>query len=273
MTSPLVDHYVTEDPEKAARVLEQTDAKIVCSMLEDMDDDLAARLLDHLLPTLAASCLSQLSTEKAAAMLTRLPNVSAKRLLARLDSRTQFELLKTLPEGHRQLLRHTLRYPEDSVGAVMLVDSPVCRGSSNVREVKRMIRRSASTGVPMVTVLDGNGRPIGSLAISELLRLREKEPISEYMRAVPARLRARAPLETILKRRAWQTEDYLPVIDTDDKFVGLLAKTAVYQHVLNRDLSGRRQGELTATVVALAELLWAPGVALLVNASTRRSGE
>jgi magnesium transporter len=218
-------------------------------------------------------CLSDLDPATGADIIDRLPQSIAARLLAGLHQNQRRRLLEALPAARRHSLQHALRYPEDSIGTIMLPDTPCCRSDASVRDAKRLVRRYRSEITPCLTVLDNAQRPVGLVDVGQLLRLRERDVLSEHMQSVQVRLRARARIETVVNHRAWTTADYLPVVDSDDSFAGLLAKAAVYGYALDQDPTRRTEGRASETLVALADLIWRPGAAILARTTTPEQRE
>jgi magnesium transporter len=269
MASELARYYVANFVEDAAKVIENLDTNAAAEFIGALDADEAAALLCHMLPAAARSCLLTFSAERAADVLRELPHAHAVRLLALVPRERQRDILSALPQDRRQMLQHALFYPEDSIGTVVIPNPPCCRNTAEVVDAKRMLTRDGLDEVPILTVVDDAHRPIGLLEFSELLRLDDSELIAEHMRPVPVRLRARADLATAVNLRAWLTEDYLPVTDAENRFIGLLAKTAVYQLLLLSNGERRGPDDAAAAVFSLAELFWRPGAELLVDATTR----
>lgn len=273
MASELARHYAAHYVEDAARVLEARPATETSAFLAGLAPDDAGRLLAHLLPAAARACLGAIPAQHAGATLNTLPHAQALRLLALVGREPQRAILEAMPAERRQLLQHAMRYPEDSIGTVVIPNPPCARSAATVRNTKRLLRRHPLDEVPVITVLDDQGRPIGLLNVGALLRLSDRALLADHMRPPPVRVQARADLSTAVRLRAWLSEDYLPVTDAEGIFVGMLAKTAVYQHLLLRLEPGDRNEEVASALVSLAELMWRPGAELLAGATAPGTGD
>lgn len=273
MPRDTVIHYLKHHPRDAMRVLESARAEELHAFIDSLGAEAKASVLAYLLPQTAAGYIARAGAERAAEVVAQLRSATAARVLAAVTQSRRREILEQLPLEKRTNIRHLLRYPDDSVGSLMLTTTLACRVDANVRRAKQLVRRFAQVELPMMVIVDDDMRPVGLVSVSNLLRAREREPVDMHMRFVPARLRAHAEVRTVLALPVWDSEDYVPVVETDDRYVGLLAKASLHGHALATRGAAENSDDFATTVLDVADLFWRPAAETLARAATTNSGE
>ncbi|MCP5143553.1 MAG: hypothetical protein H6978_01890 [Gammaproteobacteria bacterium] len=265
MISELADEYLARFTEDAARTLEQQPLAHVAALMDELPAERGSHLLANLLPHAARHCLLHMSAGRAAELLEELPHIHAARLLALVPRDRHKEVLATMRSQRRQMLMHSTLFPEDSVGSVLIPATPCTRVGATLSDVRHSLATDESEPIPVITVLDGENRVEGLLSAIDLFKYDGDTDVVDIMRIPPVRLNARADLSSVVRLRAWLSEDYLPVTDVTHVFIGMLAKSAVYQFLLVESRFGADNEGLSATLVSLAELMWRPGADLLTG--------
>lgn len=265
MPSDAVSYFLTHHPRDSVRLLETSRSEDLASFLDGLSVEERAGLLANMLPQTAAAWIGGLDPEGAADVVEKLRSSTAAAILGALTRTARHPIFDALPVEKRENIRHLLRYPDDSVGALMLTNTLACRIDATVRRAKQLVRRFAHTELPLMVVVDDAMKPLGILPLSRLLSEREREPVRDHMRRLPTRLRAHASVGSVLTLPAWNTEDYLPVVEADGRYVGLLPKARLHRHALATHIDAERSTELTETLLALADMVWGPAAELLAR--------
>tara|TARA_R110002073_G_scaffold267842_3_gene431095 strand:+ start:1422 stop:2249 length:828 start_codon:yes stop_codon:yes gene_type:complete len=273
MPRDTVIHYLKHHPRDALRVLEAARAEELHAFIDSLGSETKANVLGYLLPHTAAGYIARVGADRAAEVVSQLRSATAARVLAAVTQGLRRDILEQLPLEKRTNIRHLLRYPDDSVGALMLTSTLACRVDANVRRAKQLVRRFSQVELPMMVVVDDDMRPVGLVSVSNLLRARERDPIDTHMRFVPARLRAHAEVRTVLALPVWDTEDYVPVVETDERYVGLLPKASLHGHALATRGTAENSEDFATTVLDVADLFWRPAAETLARAASTNSGE
>jgi len=273
MTRETVAYYLRNHPRDVARVLESARGEDLKEFINSLGDDDQAQLFSYLLPQTAAIYLAGIGAEPAASIVARLRSASAAQVLGAMSQAKRRPILDVLPLEKRTNIVHLLRYPDDAVGSLMLTNTLACRQDATVRRAKQLVRRFAETELPIMVVVDDVMKPVGLIAVSRLLSVREREFVQDHMRFVPGRLRARAEIRTVLTLPTWNSEDYLPVVETDERYVGLLPKARLHGHALATSHAAATTGDLASTVIDVADLIWTPVAEMLARASTDTAGD
>ncbi len=266
-------YYLRHHVLDAARVLELAQPGELAAFIDGLDRDDQVLLLTNLLPETAAAYLAQVEPETAADVVEGLRSSIAARILGVLPQASRRRVMEALPIEKQTNIRHLLRYPDDSVGSLMLSDTLACRVDATVRRAKRLVRRLSQTELPMMVVVDDLMKPVGVISVSTLMRVREREFVKDHMRFVPSRLRAHADIRTVLAMPVWDTEDYLPVVDSDDRYIGLLPKSRLHRHALAVPAAAMDTDDVSTTILNLADMLWSPAAEVLARVTTVKEVE
>ncbi len=266
-------YYVTHHPRDSARILEAARSADLKAFLDVLPLEEKAIVLGNLIAPTAASYLADLPSEPAAAIVDRMRSTTAAQILAVMTQAKRHPILDALRVEMQSTIRHLLRYPDDSVGALMLPKTLMCRVDATVRRAKQLVRRLADVDLPMMVVVDDTMRPEGLIAVGKLLTIRERELIKDHMRSIPVRLRAHADVHTVLHLPAWQGEDYLPVVEIGGRYVGMLPKARLHPYALAARGSGHDDDILTETVLNMADMVWGPAAEALARLAADQRGD
>ncbi|MFT4584332.1 MAG: magnesium transporter [Gammaproteobacteria bacterium] len=269
--SEIVEHYLAEHPLDVVRVLETSRTTDVKTFIDSLALDEQVVVFSHLLPHTAATYLDTARPCDAAAVVARLNTNIAARIVGTLRRTVLRPILDELPVDKRENIEHLLRYPAESVGSLMLTNTLACRDDATVRRAKQLVRRFLHTELPMMVVVDSEMRPVGLVSLNTLIGVREREYVRDHMRFVPGRLRAFADVSTVLRMPIWNTEDYVPVVDATEHYVGLLPKARLHDYALSDASTASTSDELASTILNIADMVWKPAVMMLTRASTQRS--
>lgn len=273
MASDAALFYLRHHVLDAARVLELAKTNELAEFIDGLAHEDRELLLTHLLAETAAAYLARIDPEAAAEVVEGLRSSVAARILGALPQASRRPLMAALSIEKQTNIRHLLRYPDDSVGSLMLSDTLACRVDSTVRRAKRLVRRFSQVELPLMVVVDDLMKPVGLISVSKLLRVREREFVKDHMRFVPSRLRAHAEVRTVLTMPVWDTEDYLPVVESDDHYVGLLPKARLHRYALAAPAAAMQSDDITTTMLNLADMLWSPAAEVLARVSTAKEAE
>ena len=273
MDNEIVAYYLAQHPRDSTRILESASPADLRAFIDALPLDERAQVVGNLVATTAATYLDRLAPEDAAKILERLRGTVSAQILGMLPQSLRQPVLDALPVTTQSTVRHLLRYPDDSVGALMVTKTLMCRMDANVRRAKQIVRRLADIDVPIMVVVDDEMKPAGLITVGKLLAIREREPIKDHMHSIHSRLRAYADVRTVLHLSAWQTEDYLPVVEAADRYVGLLPKARLHAYALATRGSARDDDDLTRAALDVADMVWGPAAEMLARLSTHPTKE
>ena len=255
-------YFVQHHPQAAARAIEKLPADSAGEFIDRIDDSSSETVLMSLLPYHAAKCIESLSDETAARYLTKLNPRAAARIMRQVTEVRKDKLLNLIPRHKALHIAVILGYPQSLIGAWMdptVLPLPVTATVSEMRE------RITTDRYPytILFAVDDQNHVLGSVSLIDLLRqTKDEKAISNIMRSDISPLFASMTLSRALKDDVWATLDTLPVVDRDQKLVGVLSynelRQAVNRSSQNREVMQSSQNFLGITesfCLGLAELI------------------
>lgn len=272
MTTALIKYYLEDHPKEAAPIIDNANQDVMLRFLQALDTGIRANLLGQLLPNTVRHYLLAEDPQIAAQTLAILRASTIAHILQGLSVAERAPILDSWTDEKRESVRHQLRYPRDSVGAILITPTPACRENSTVRQAKRLVRRLSSPS-SVLAVLDEDMYPVGLLDFSQLLRLREREIIGHHMRRIPRPFKTRVEISVAAQHSAWMGEDFLPAVGSDEKFAGLISKSQLLHYLEAQRPAAETEDELLITVMNLAELFLKPAAEFMATAMAGTRGE
>lgn len=202
--------------EKAADVLEAMTIERQVQVIEEYDEDDATELLRRMSPDLATD------------------------LLSRLDLSYVRRQLERLPEKHSDRILELLRYPENSVGGVMINDM-ICaerdgRVSDLVERLPSLIAERDFIATVFIVSNEKEKKLVGTLSLRELLSSPGDSKFEDVMYPFVQTLDA----FTDAREGAWKIISTqlsaLPVVDLDGRLLGAMTIDAATSHLLSGDM-------------------------------------
>ncbi|MFO7553203.1 MAG: magnesium transporter [Haliea sp.] len=212
-------------------------AEILASLLADNSDPSAClQLLESLPLPRQASVLGHLPAPDQLRLATALPDA---RLLALLEEMSSDEaadlfnlldldyqevLLRDMAQRERDDIKHLAAYEEGSAGAIMTSDYVSIPCGLTVADAMLQVRRTAPDAetVYQIYVVDGAGRLAGTLSLRQLIVAPASASIDQIMIHDVIRVPVETEQETVAKLVARYDLLALPVVDAEDRLVGIV---------------------------------------------------
>ena len=155
-----------------ADLLEQLKSEQRHQLIERLRVGFDPAILAELDDMIREEVAEQLGTESLATAIAQLETDDALTLLASLDSSRQRQILQALPAALRATLEQGLAYPEDSAGRLMQSDFVAVPTFWTVGETIDFLReaRDLPNDFYDIVVVDPGHRPVGTVAVSRVLR-------------------------------------------------------------------------------------------------------
>jgi len=262
----------------------------VADLLERLNTENRGRLLDILGPDFEPDTLTELDdavrddviehlgVEAAAAAVQELDSDDALQVMEELNEDDQQQLLDAMPDSERSVIEQGLSYPEDSAGRLMQREVVFIPTFWNVGETIDYIRKCADSddnNLPDhfhdIFIVDPAHKPVGMLALDQLLRTRRPVKIVDIMDddITPIPVNTDQEDVALLFRRRDLTS--APVVDATGRLLGTITIDDVVD-VIDEEheqdimrLGGVQEGDLYDAVLdtTRARFSW-----LLVNLGT-----
>ena len=245
------------DIERAAAYLSTLSVGEMARVLSRLDDEDRARLLVGLGPDEAAELLQQLPDVQAVEMLEDLPSKMAADIMDSLPSDEQADLLADLDRDVADAiltemepaaaadLRSLAQYPDDVAGGLMIREFLSYPHYCTVAQVIDDLRTNADTyrdyQVQYAYVTDPHERLIGVLQMRDLLLAPPARVISGLMIRDPLTVSDRASLDSLRDLLEKHNFFGVPVIDQDQRLLGVVRRAAVMEALADRDVDDFRK--------------------------------
>ncbi|GIV77461.1 magnesium transporter [Litorilinea aerophila] len=222
------------DLDSAAEFLRSLHPADSAEILSTLEPDIQSALVARLQPTELAEVLGQMDEDDAAEVVQHMdvsaladvldemePDVVAD-LLGELEPEAAHQLLQEMDEG--EVVAPLMAYPEDSAGGIMNVAPPCLRRHMTVAEAFQFIKEhyQDANEIFYLYVLDRYGRLIGVVNLRALILAEPEQTIEEIMDRDVISVRVDADQEEVAQLLARYDLLALPVVDAEDKLVGII---------------------------------------------------
>jgi CBS domain-containing protein len=247
-TEPFVGHVPTSRLRLASRRLARLHPAQIADLVEAAshdegeeilqavrdDKELEADVYEELNDEHQVEFLRERSDEEIAGVLARMGSDDAADLLLEIEQDRRIPILNLLPAAKQQKIKRLLGHNPSTAGGLMNPDFASLPATASVAEALDYIRSSDLEPAQLLTawVIDPLGHLVGGVLISELLRAPEQSPVTTLIEtSVPV-----VSPETDLPEVARLMADYdslgIPVIDSDERPIGVVAVDDVIELLL-----------------------------------------
>lgn len=200
------------DPEDQAVFLRLLPTTISADVFEFLEIDLQEKLVEALSKDELADLINEMDPDDRTAILEDLPeNVSAR-------------LLSLLTPSERRIADDLLRYPEGSIGRLMVPEFIRINASWSVKEVLAHLRECGEEkeSVHQLYVTDASGCLVGQLRLRNLVTAPLESPVEGLLDKQVIDLKAEDEQEVAVGIFQKYDRTVLPVVDAGEKLVGIV---------------------------------------------------
>ncbi|MFV0352424.1 MAG: magnesium transporter [Oscillospiraceae bacterium] len=178
----------------------------------ELDTDVQQGIIQSISDAEVSSLIEELWVDDAVDMLEEMPASLVKKVLRNSSAAT------------RAQLNHFLRYPENSAGSIMTAEFTDLRPNMSVAEAIKRIRRVGEDRETIYTcyVIDKTRHLLGTVTIKALLLAKDDGLVSELMEEDIISVETTADQEEAAKLMAKYGLISLPVVDTENRLVGIV---------------------------------------------------
>ena len=213
-------HYIESHPEDAASSLEGINHDDMCEFIASLSVRHAALIIQNLTLISSASALARLPLDIVVPILSHLPADQASALIHRLPS-DKISEITSLP-GLPAYIRRTLRYPPDTIGAIMDTDNMVLPFRFTVSEARKHMKKHKAKIQNRVFVTDEQQQLKGFVELKEIMFANYTVALGQLVRRPNIKLSVRDRLESIAADTAMQQTEIFPVVDHTNRLMGVV---------------------------------------------------
>ncbi len=224
----------------------------IADLLEEADKAEGGEILDRVRsdPELEADVFEELEPEKASRLLDDMPDREVAALLGRMRADDAADAIADLRQSRRRRVLELMPAPQrtkvitlmgfnpESAGGLMNVDFVSSAATNTAAEALRLLA-TAHTIQPealiKVHVLDEDGRLDGVVSVITLLQAHAGETLEGLMDSDPVRVTADADLTDIALLMADFNLYSIPVVDDQDRVLGVVTVDDVLEATIPED--------------------------------------
>ncbi len=215
------------DDERLADVLEELPEEEQIEIVQDLDDERAAEVLDLMQPDDAADLMMNLPEDRAEA------------------------ILELMDEEEADDIRRLMSFGEFTAGGLMTTEPVICSADATVAEAMALIRRkevapalAASVFVTLPPHETTTGRYLGMVHFQKLLRYPPHERLGSLLDTDVEPVSAETHISKIHRTLANYNLVALPVVDKENKLIGVVTVDDVLDHLLPEDWRTEDESEV-----------------------------
>jgi CBS domain-containing protein len=249
---PLIGHARSDAVRRLSDRFGELKAAEIADLLEEADKAEGGEILDrvHSDPELEADVFEELEPEKASRLLDGMPDVEVAALLGRMHADDAADAIADLRQSRRRRVLDLMPSPQrtkvitlmgfnpESAGGLMNVDSVSCSPATTAAEALGLIATARSIqpeALIKVHVIDANNRLDGVVSVINLLQANSAEILEALMDSDPVRVNADADLTDIALLMADFNLYSIPVVDEQDRLLGVVTVDDVLEATIPED--------------------------------------
>lgn len=227
----LVERYLDRFPGEAVDVLSTLSLEDLTTFLQSLEPERAARVLELLTEFKASDCLPRIDESAWKRIAARLDPYRAALLISRLEVTQRESLLESLEPNLSQEIRELMSYPADTAGSLM--DTRVLSFSprDTVKDVLARLGTWHRRDTRHVLVTNSEGVLLGMLPLTDVALAPLRQRLEQLLKAPAPQISAMAPREDILKVLTASGVGMLPVVDGQQRLLGVIRQESIIQAV------------------------------------------
>lgn len=238
----LIQTLVDLKPADLAEALLELPQQRMLKVVDELPDERVADALEEMTEPDQLALLAQIAPNRTADVLDRMEPDDAADLIAALPTAKGEELLELMEPEEAEDVRRLLEYEADTAGGLMSPSPIVLSGESTVAEGLAMIRRAeippAMASAVYVThppYETPTGEYIGMVHFQRMLRFPPHERLSALLDGEIEPVSASASAAEVSRRLASYDLVAMPIVDDQDRLVGVVTVDDVLDHLLPDD--------------------------------------
>jgi len=238
----LIASYADLRPADLASALMDLPDDRMVEVAEELDDERLADVLEELPEDEQIDIIEELDDERAAEVLDLMEPDDAADLMANLPKARSDAILELMDEEEADDLRRLMQYDEYTAGGLMTTEPIICAADATVAEAMALIRRkevspvlAASVFVTLPPYEVETGRYLGVVHFQKMLRYPPHERLGSLLDTDIEPINADTHISEIHRTFANYNLVALPVVDEDQRLIGVVTVDDVLDHLLPED--------------------------------------
>ncbi len=173
--------------------------------------------------------LLELGNEKAADVIESMDADDAVEILDDLPEESKNQLLPLIEPEAQKDIELIVSYDDELIGSRMTTNFISIKNTFTVKQAMRSVISQAAENdnITTIYVVDDNEEFFGAIELRDLVIAREKTPLSNIIITNYPYLYANENTDDCIEKIKDYEEDSFPVLDTDNKLIGIITATDV----------------------------------------------
>lgn len=175
--------------------------------------------------------ISELELRRRISALSKIEISDAADYLNSLEKSDKSAIMGLLPDEIQEELELISSFDETEIGSRMSTNYISVQNGIGVREAMRQLVSQAAENdnVSTIYVVDGNGIFVGAITLKDLVVARASTPLDDIIMTSFPYVYAFEPVDECLDRVRSYSEDSIPVLNSENKLVGVLTAQELVQ--------------------------------------------
>ena len=177
--------------------------------------------------------LNELSLRRRVDVLSRMDADAAVDYLKTLESGEKNTLVELMDEPKRREIARLWVYSEDEIGSIMTTNCIVIPEGLSVKAAMHQLVAQAAEhdNISTIYVVDSDNAFYGAIDLKDLIIAREGDPLAELIATSYPYVYAHERIEDALPRIQDYSEDSIPVLDEENRLLGVVTAQSLIQTV------------------------------------------
>ena len=231
--APILLDYFTENPQKAARTLEEMEESEVAEVFKILPPDLAATTIRHLQTHYAAELLSGNNEDLVKNLVKHLEPDHVGHLFLHLQPEAKEQFIKYLSPKQKKNIQEQLSFPEESVGRIMSTRYLSFTAETSVKSATAKIRKLSKSRIPQsyLYVTSKDSKLLGVLNMRDMLLAEPEKKLEEIMRTELFSLHSFTDTEDAAAELSKRRYFAAPVVDGENHLLGIVRAENIMSEV------------------------------------------
>lgn len=229
-------------PADIAQIVQELSIAEGSNTMATLDDETAAKVAAEMDTQRQVAIMERMDTERAADIVEEMNPDDAVDLLSEMDEKKAQEIIERMEPEAAEDVKELIGYEEDTAGGIMTTDFLAFLPNLTAEQVINQLREMAPDpeSVMYLYVTDTEGRLLGVLPLRDLIIAKPQTRVGDIMVAKVISIDVDTPQVEVAKILAKYNLLALPVVDKENKLIGIVTVDDVMDVVLPRDWRTRK---------------------------------